>query len=144
VPHTLVRKKLWVRFTSRTVEAFNEKGKRVACHMRGASNRRHTTLPDHMPSAHRRYADWTPERVMRQATKIGPSTEALVEIIMRGKPHPEQGFRACIVLRASSTRRHRKARQNAWGQAPRSGLCPGNRHRRAFLHLRQLHPQKQS
>ena len=104
VPHTLVRKKLWVRFTARTVEVFNENGKRVASHMRGPGNRRHTTLPDHMPSAHRRYADWTPERVVRQAAEVGPSTEALVDIIMRHKPHPEQGFRACIgILRLAKT-----------------------------------------
>ena len=41
---------------------------------------------------------------MRQAAKVGPSTEALVEIIMRSKPHPEQGFRACIgILRLAKT-----------------------------------------
>ena len=95
VPHTLHRKKLWARFTSRTVEIF-DKGKRVASHLRGLANRRHTSLREHMPSAHRRYADWTPERVKRQAGEVGPSTQALVEIIMRHKPHPEQGFRACI------------------------------------------------
>lgn len=49
-----------------------------------------------MPSAHRRYAEWTPARVMRQAEKIGPATTALLEAIMRAKPHPEQGFRACL------------------------------------------------
>ncbi len=95
VPHTLLRKKLWARFTARTVEVFDN-GKRVASHLRGPSNRKHTTLRDHMPSAHRRYADWTPERVKRQAAQIGPSAQALVDIIMRHKPHPEQGFRACI------------------------------------------------
>ncbi|MEE9588863.1 MAG: IS21 family transposase [Hyphomicrobiaceae bacterium] len=94
VPHTLIRKELWARFTARTVEVFDN-GKRVAAHMRGPANRRHTTVREHMPSAHRRYADWTPERIKRQAAEVGPSTEALVDIIMRHKPHPEQGFRAC-------------------------------------------------
>ena len=49
-----------------------------------------------MPSAHRRYAEWTPARLMREAEKIGPATLALFEAIMRAKPHPEQGFRACL------------------------------------------------
>ena len=49
-----------------------------------------------MPSAHRRYAEWTPSRMMRHAASIGPATIALVEAIMRAKPHPEQGFRACL------------------------------------------------
>jgi transposase len=30
------------------------------------------------------------------AEKIGPSTVALCEAIMRAKPHPEQGFRSCL------------------------------------------------
>ena len=57
---------------------------------------RHTTIPEHMPSSHRRYAEWTPQRMMREAAKIGPATIALVEAIMKAKPHPEQGFRSCL------------------------------------------------
>jgi transposase len=34
--------------------------------------------------------------MMRHAASIGPATVALVEAIMRAKPHPEQGFRACL------------------------------------------------
>ena len=53
-----------------------------------------------MPSAHRRYAEWTPERLQRQAQGIGPNTEALMIAVMARRPHPEQGFRTCLgVLR---------------------------------------------
>ena len=34
--------------------------------------------------------------MMREARKIGPATIALVQAIMKAKPHPEQGFRACL------------------------------------------------
>jgi len=95
VPHTLLREKVWVRLTSRTVEVFH-RGRRIAVHVRSSSNRRHTTLREHMASAHLRYADWTPERLRRQAGEIGASTSALVEIILRERTHPEQGFRSCI------------------------------------------------
>jgi transposase len=57
-----------------------------------------------MPSSHRRYADWTPERLRRQAGEIGRHTSALVEIILRERTHPEQGFRACVgILRLAKT-----------------------------------------
>jgi len=103
VPHNLLREKVWARLTARTVEVFH-KGKRVAAHMRSSSNRRHTTVSEHMPDAHRRYADWTPERLSRQADEVGPSTSALVDIILRERRHPEQGFRACIgILRLAKT-----------------------------------------
>jgi transposase len=49
-----------------------------------------------MPSSHQRYADWTPERIQRQANETGPNASALVEIILRERTHPEQGFRACM------------------------------------------------
>jgi transposase len=49
-----------------------------------------------MPSSHRRYADWTIERIRREAAAIGPATAALCELILERRPHPEQGFRACL------------------------------------------------
>src|SRR5207253_10380138 len=42
------------------------------------------------------YADWTVERIRREATSIGPATAALCELILERRPHPEQGFRACL------------------------------------------------
>jgi transposase len=95
VPFRLLREVVWARFTARTVEAFH-RGKRVAAHMRSSLPREHTTVREHMPSSHQRYADWTPERIKQQAGEIGCNTAALVEIIMRERTHPEQGFRACM------------------------------------------------
>lgn len=95
VPHQLLRRSVWARVTAGTVEIFHE-GQRVAAHVRTSSNRRHTTVRDHMPSSHRRYADWTPEKIRRQAAGIGPNTAALAEVILRERTHPEQGFRSCL------------------------------------------------
>ena len=92
-PHRLIRERIEARITDATVEIFH-KGARVASHVRSAINRRHTTVGEHMPSTHRHYADWTPERIMREAAVIGPAMIALVEAIMKAKAHPEQGFRA--------------------------------------------------
>jgi transposase len=95
VPSTLLKEKLWARITARTVELFHN-GSRVASHVRSSSNRQHTTTREHMPSSHRRYADFTPASLKRKAAEIGPATSALIEIILREKTHPEQGFRASI------------------------------------------------
>ena len=96
VPHTMLREKMCARYTEKTVEVFHH-GTRVATHPRiPLDGRKHSTLPEHMPSSHRRFADWTLERIRRQADEIGPSTSALVDIILRERPHPEQGFRSCI------------------------------------------------
>jgi transposase len=95
VPHRLVRQEVEARITQSTIELFH-RGQRVACRLRGGARGRHTTLAEHMPSAHRRYAGWTHERLLREAATIGRDTATLVEVILRGRPHPEQGFRACL------------------------------------------------
>ena len=95
VPHTLLRESVWVRVAARTVEVFH-RGNRVAAHLRSSSERRHTTVREHMPSSHRRYADWTPERIAREAGEIGVNAAALIAIILRERAHPEQGFRAAV------------------------------------------------
>ena len=73
VPHALLREKMWVRITARTIEIFH-RSKRVAVHVRSSSNRKHTTVREHMPSSHQRHAGWTPERIQRRAGEIGPKT----------------------------------------------------------------------
>ena len=46
--------------------------------------------------ARRRDAEWIPTRLLHDAAAVGPATLALVERILAAKPHPEQGFRACL------------------------------------------------
>jgi hypothetical protein len=53
-----------------------------------------------MPHAHRAHAEWTPSRLIAWAAKTGPATAQLVSDILASRPHPEQGYRACLgVLR---------------------------------------------
>jgi len=99
VPHALIRAQVDVRITNRTIEVFH-RAKRVAAHQRRYGGARHGTDPQHMPSAHRRYAAWSPERFRRWAHTIGPNTEGLILAVLANRPHPEQGFRTCLgVLR---------------------------------------------
>jgi transposase len=94
VPHSFARAEVEVRLTARTVEIF-ARGERIAAHVRSSSNHGHSTIAEHMPSSHRRYADWTIDRIRQEAASIGPATSALCELILERRPHPEQGFRAC-------------------------------------------------
>ncbi|MBU6445731.1 MAG: IS21 family transposase [Alphaproteobacteria bacterium] len=95
VPYNLVRQEVEARITQRTVEIFR-RGKRVASHLRSLLPHRPTTVAEHMPSSHRRYRDWTHERIRGEAAKVGPDADTLIDVIMRSRPHPEQGFRSAI------------------------------------------------
>lgn len=99
MPHGLIRQQVDVRATAKTIEIFH-RGMRIAAHRRRYGGRRHGTNPDHMPSSHRRYAEWTPDRFRRWAASVGPETEGFITAILAARPHPEQGFRTCLgVLR---------------------------------------------
>ena len=95
VPWRFAREQIEARITATTIELFR-KGERIAAHMRSSGNGRHTTVPEHMPSSHRRFADWTIERITREASAIGTDAALLCEKILAERPHPEQGFRACL------------------------------------------------
>jgi transposase len=95
VPFRHARAAVEVRATLRTIEVFL-KGERIAAHVRGSGDGKHTTLAEHMPSSHRRYADWTTQRILREAAALGPSVRTLCEVILEHRPHPEQGYRACL------------------------------------------------
>jgi transposase len=94
-PHALIHAEVEMRVTARMIEIFH-RGQRVGLHERRYMGRRHGTDPEHMPSAHRRYAAWSPERFRRWAAQVGPNTEALIAAVLESRPHPEQGFRTCL------------------------------------------------
>jgi transposase len=95
VPHRLVGEYVEARATAHTVEVLR-RGVRVAVHVRSPVRGEKTTTPDHMPTAHRKHLEWTPERIATWAAEIGPGTATLVEAILRERPHPQQGFRSCL------------------------------------------------
>jgi transposase len=106
VPSALIKKKIDVRITQKTIECFY-KSKRVASHIRNDHKGRHTTVKEHMPKSHQKWAQWTPQRFIRWAGKIGPHTQALIETILNSRAHPQQGFRSCLgVLRLAKSYGH--------------------------------------
>jgi len=103
VPFQLVREKVEARHTGTTVEVFF-KGKRVASHARLTGKGKYSTQCEHMPRSHREHAQWTPSRIISWATKSGPATGRVVAKILETKPHPEQGYRACLgIMRLGRT-----------------------------------------
>lgn len=95
VPHTLIKKRIDVRLTDTTVECFY-KGKRLASHIRSHHKGRHSTTKEHMPKSHQKWAQWTPQRFIRWAAKIGPHTARMIERVLNSRRHPQQGFRSCL------------------------------------------------
>ena len=56
-----------------------------------------TTDPAHRPKSHQRHLEWTPSRLVRWSVReVGPECGRVVARLLKSKPHPEQGYRACL------------------------------------------------
>lgn len=96
VPHRLIQQTVDVRLSATTLEVFH-RGTRIWVHRR-SDHPGFTTIPEHMPHAHRAHLEWSPSRLIQWGTTVGPHTAALVEQILASRPHPEQGYRSCLGL----------------------------------------------
>ena len=127
----LIHAVLDVRLTAQAVEIF-QGGTRVWLHARSWQRGRHTTVPAHMPKAHRAHLEWTPSRLRRWGSTIGPATEALIHDILESRPHPEQGYRSCLGL-LRLTKRYGPARLEAACDRARAAGAISYRHVDAIL-----------
>jgi transposase len=135
VPHALVGHSVWTRYTASTVEIFF-RSQRIATHVRSYQRGAHTTIPEHMPKSHRAHAEWSPRRLIQWGESIGSNAGAVVEHLLRSKPHPEQGYSrlpgvacACPPVRRAALR----------GRLP-----PGDATRQPHPQERQVNPRERA
>ncbi|WP_437313129.1 Mu transposase domain-containing protein [Sorangium sp. So ce385] len=130
VPYAHVHQEVWIRATVATVEVLLYT-RRIAPHPRSRARGKHSTLREHMPSAHRAHAEWTPSRLLAWAEKIGPATRQLCAAILAERPHPEQGFRSCLGLLRLGKR---------YGQERLEAACEraGRVRARAYRHIASI------
>lgn len=95
VPYQLIGKKVEVWFSAKTVSITHE-GKEVALHPKLLHKGQYSTQTEHMASAHKKYLEWSPGKIMNWGLTIGSETAKLFKNIMDSRPHPEMGFRSCL------------------------------------------------
>ena len=95
VPYLLAHEEVDVQYSDHIVEVFH-KNKRVAVHSRLYRTGAYSTKKEHMASAHKAYAEWTPSRMINWSKNYGKNTQKLIEIILNRKQHPEMSFRTCM------------------------------------------------
>jgi transposase len=95
VPYGLIHKEVDLRAAENTVEIYHQR-QRQASHPRSSAQGRYTTLKEHMPKAHQHYAEWSPERFLHWAEKLGPHVVQLIAVVLSQRRHPEQTYRTCL------------------------------------------------
>ncbi|MCJ7676645.1 MAG: hypothetical protein MUO35_02850 [Anaerolineales bacterium] len=121
VPHRLIQQEVFIRATEQTVEIFHKR-RRVASHPRSRLLGRYSTQTEHMPPAHRYYAEWSPDRFLRWAEKIGPQTRALIEAALVSRRHPQQAYRTCLGILGLAKRYSEERLEAACARALPAGI----------------------
>lgn len=103
VPYQLIQELVDIRATISTVEIIHC-GRRITSHKRNLGKRVYVTDEAHRPEKHRKFLEWTPERLVSWAASIGPNVAKLVQEVLTSKLHPEKGFRSCLgIIRLSKS-----------------------------------------
>ena len=95
LPYRYRRKQMKVTYTDSIVEIFY-KNRRIAFHKRNRSPNGYSTIKEHMPSAHRLYGDWNPQRFITWSQNIGKYTEDVIRTVLKSRQHPEQSYKTCL------------------------------------------------
>ena len=96
VPHLFVGKSVEIQASKRLIRIYYQR-ECIAQHMRSDRKGGFTCVDEHMPANHQ-HQKWSPGRLKNWAKQIGPSTLEVTDAILQSKPHPEQGYRACLGL----------------------------------------------
>ena len=122
VPFQLGHELVEARIRSAIIEIFHNSC-RVATHVRSSVVGGFSTLPEHRPPKHRHYLEWTPERLVEWARKVGVSAAGVVGQILQSRRYPEQGYRACLGLMRLARRYDNARMEAACARAMAVGAC---------------------
>ena len=117
VPFSYVKREVEVCATKSAVWVVCD-GERIAMHKRLHGPRGgYSTNPEHMPDAHRDFAEWNGDRFRRWAREIGPSCERAVDGILRSRAIEQQSYRSCRGVLSLAKKHGRRALEEACEKA---------------------------
>ena len=119
-PHQFVGEKLELHASNTLIELYFRQ-RCIATHAR-RNGHGFTTHPAHMPERHRAQQQWTPERLKRWATQLGPDVHEWVSHQLERRTHPEQAYRTCLGLLQLSKHYPDQRLNSACRIANRTGL----------------------
>ena len=94
VPYHYIGKKVKLFYNQTEVEVYCQY-EIIASHTRNKSPFRYTTISDHLASKHQFMTDWSPEKFIERADKIGQQTSDYIKKVLEKPQHAEQAYRSC-------------------------------------------------
>ncbi|WP_227990569.1 IS21 family transposase [Flavisolibacter ginsenosidimutans] len=95
VPYRFIGKKVKLLFSRHSVEIYYNY-ERIALHTRARLAYHYTTDKEHLASAHRFVAEWTPQKFISWAEAIHEDVKLYILKVLQRKQHPEQAYKSCV------------------------------------------------
>lgn len=95
VPYRHIGKQVKIVYSDGLVEVYH-KHERLAAHTRQKKKYGYTTTAEHMPSHHRFVSEWSAEKFISWAARIGDNCKGYITGILDKKQHPEQSYKSCL------------------------------------------------
>jgi transposase len=93
VPYENLGEQVEVRHNNKLVEVYKG-NKRLASHKKIHNQyHRFSTIPEHMPSHHQKYAEWNPGRIISWANEYGNDVKIFAQRLLASLKLPEQGYK---------------------------------------------------
>lgn len=95
VPYRHIGKRIKIVYSDALVEIFH-KLELLATHPREKKKYGYSTVKEHMPSHHRFVSEWSSEKFISWAARIGDNCKGYITGILDKKQHPEQSYKSCL------------------------------------------------
>ncbi len=96
IPFKHVGEELRIVYDVKNVEIYDASHCRIAVHIREQKPFGYTSIKEHLPSTHQFVLEWSSEKFITWARKIGEDTQKLITTILELKAYPEQGYKSCM------------------------------------------------
>lgn len=94
VPYDFIGKRVKLFYNQTEVEVYFQYEK-IASHQRSYRKFGYTTVDDHLASKHKYMTDWTPEKFIERAEKVGSHARDYIKHVLEKPQHAEQAYRSC-------------------------------------------------
>lgn len=123
IPYQYVGQQLKIVYDTDSVEIYTGTHHRIAVHKRDTRAHGYTTIHKHLPSAHQFVLEWSPEKFISWAEKIGTQTTEVIKTILGSQAHPEQSYKSCIGVLSFAKKVGNQRLEAACQRAVHYGAC---------------------
>lgn len=123
MPRKYLKKEVELRVGEKEIFVYNKNGDHIRTHKRSYTPKEWVIIPSDMPAEYGDYGYWNVPYFQQKASKIGPSTRALIDAVIKRYAYPVQAFRSCFGILRYAEKYSPEALEKCCRDAINFGKC---------------------